>query len=48
MEANRWNAKYPGARLFRIDQAIVWETVEKHIPPLKAELQDILGQLPVE
>ncbi len=31
---------------FRINQEIVWETVEKHIPPLKAETQAILGSLP--
>lgn len=31
---------------FRINQEIVWETVEKHIPPLKAEVQAILSSLP--
>ena len=30
---------------FRINQQIVWETVEKDIPPLKSELQKILGTL---
>ena len=27
---------------FRINQEIVWKTVEKHIPPLKAEIERIL------
>jgi uncharacterized protein with HEPN domain len=31
---------------FRINQEIVWETVEKHIPPLKAEIHAILSSLP--
>lgn len=31
---------------FRINQEIVWETVEKHIPPLKDEIQAILSALP--
>lgn len=30
---------------FRIHQEIVWETVEKHIPPLKAEIQAILTSM---
>ncbi len=30
---------------FRINQEIVWETVEKHLPPLKAEIQVILFSL---
>jgi uncharacterized protein with HEPN domain len=30
---------------FRINRQIVWETVEKDIPPLKAELQSILDTL---
>jgi uncharacterized protein with HEPN domain len=33
---------------FRINQEIVWETVERHLPPLKAEVKRILGQLPSE
>jgi uncharacterized protein with HEPN domain len=31
---------------FRINQEIVWETVEKHLPPLKTEIEAILGSLP--
>jgi uncharacterized protein with HEPN domain len=31
---------------FRINQEIVWETVEKHVPPLKAEIARILESLP--
>ena len=31
---------------FRINQEIVWETVEKHVPPLKAEIERILETLP--
>jgi uncharacterized protein with HEPN domain len=33
---------------FRINQEIVWETVEKHLPVLKTEVEQILGQLPPE
>jgi uncharacterized protein with HEPN domain len=33
---------------FRINQAIVWETVEKHLPALKTEVERILGELPRE
>ena len=33
---------------FRINQEIVWETVEKHLPALKTEVERILGQLPRE
>ena len=33
---------------FRINQAIVWETLETHVPPLKAEVERILGELPPE
>ena len=33
---------------FRINQEIVWETVEKHVPPLKEELEKILLSLPTE
>ncbi len=32
---------------FRINQDIVWETVEKHIPALRVQIQQILGSLPV-
>ena len=32
---------------FRINQEIVWETVEKHVPVLKAEMQKILSELQV-
>ena len=31
---------------FRINQEVVWETVEKHVPPLKAEIKRILEALP--
>ena len=33
---------------FRINQEIVWETVEKHLPALKTEVEQILGRLPPE
>jgi uncharacterized protein with HEPN domain len=33
---------------FRINERIVWETVEQHLAPLKAEIQKILEQLPAE
>ncbi len=33
---------------FRINQEIVWETVEKHLPALKTEVGRILGELPRE
>jgi uncharacterized protein with HEPN domain len=33
---------------FRINHEIVWETVEHHLPPLKAEVQRILAGLPAE
>lgn len=33
---------------FRINQDIVWETVEKHVPQLKTQVQQILGELPAE
>jgi uncharacterized protein with HEPN domain len=33
---------------FRINQAIVWETVEEHVPRLKAQVQAILADLPTE
>jgi uncharacterized protein with HEPN domain len=33
---------------FRINQEIVWETVEQHVPGLKTELERILSQLPPE
>ena len=33
---------------FRINEAVVWETVEKHVPVLKEEVRKILGDLPVE
>ena len=33
---------------FRINQEIVWETVEKHVPTLKLEVERILSQLPPE
>jgi len=32
----------------RIDQEIVWETVETHLPVLKAEIEKIVGSLPTE
>ena len=31
---------------FRINREIVWETVEKHLPTLKTEVERILGELP--
>lgn len=31
---------------FRINQTIVWGTVEKHAPALKAEVERILSELP--
>ena len=31
---------------FRVNHEIVWETVEKHLPVLKAEIQRILSELP--
>jgi uncharacterized protein with HEPN domain len=31
---------------FRINHAIVWETVEKHLPGFKQQVEDILRQLP--
>jgi uncharacterized protein with HEPN domain len=33
---------------FRVNQEIVWETVEKHVPPLKAEIEGLLRTLPTE
>ena len=33
---------------FRINQAIVWETVEKHLPALKEEIEKLLAQLPTD
>lgn len=33
---------------FRINQAIVWETVAEHLPQLKAQVQAILDELPAE
>jgi uncharacterized protein with HEPN domain len=33
---------------FRINQEIVWETVEKHVPELKTEVERILDELPRE
>ncbi len=33
---------------FRINQEIVWETIEKHVPALKAQVQNILATLPDE
>jgi uncharacterized protein with HEPN domain len=33
---------------FRINQEIVWETVEKHVPALRTEVERILSQLPTE
>jgi uncharacterized protein with HEPN domain len=35
-------------RDFRVNQEIVWETVEKHLPALKAEIEKILSQLPAD
>jgi hypothetical protein len=31
---------------FRVNQAIVWETVETHLPHLKAQIQTILSEMP--
>ena len=31
---------------FRINEQIVWETVETHLPVLKREIEKILAQLP--
>jgi uncharacterized protein with HEPN domain len=31
---------------FRINQEVVWETVDKHVPSLKAEIERILSELP--
>jgi uncharacterized protein with HEPN domain len=31
---------------FRINHAIVWETVEKHLPAFKQQVEEILRQLP--
>ena len=33
---------------FRINQEIVWETVEKHLPALREEIEKLLAQLPAE
>ncbi|SPE51244.1 conserved hypothetical protein [Verrucomicrobia bacterium] len=33
---------------FRINQSIVWQTVEKHVPQLKAEVEKMLAELPAE
>ena len=33
---------------FRINECVVWETVEQHLPPLKAEIRHILDRLPPE
>ena len=33
---------------FRINEQIVWETVEQHLPPLEAQILEILEQLPPE
>ena len=33
---------------FRINQGIVWETVEKHVPRLKTEVEKMLLELPAE
>jgi uncharacterized protein with HEPN domain len=33
---------------FRINQAIVWETVAEQLPQLKAQVQAILDELPAE
>ena len=33
---------------FRINQEVVWETIEKHVQPLKAEVERILEALPKE
>lgn len=31
---------------FRINQNIVWETIEQHLPTLKVEIERILAELP--
>src|ERR1051325_6673207 len=31
---------------FRINHGVVWETVEHHLPSLKAEIQKIVSELP--
>jgi len=31
---------------FRINQEVVWETVEKHVPTLKVEVEAIVKSLP--
>jgi uncharacterized protein with HEPN domain len=33
---------------FRINEEIVWETVENHVPALKEEVGKILSQLPAD
>ena len=33
---------------FRINEEIVWETVENHVPELKEEVGRILSQIPAE
>ena len=33
---------------FRINEQIVWDTVEQHLPPLAAQVREILEQLPPE
>ena len=33
---------------FRINQEIVWETVAKHLPALKEEIEKLLAGLPTE
>jgi uncharacterized protein with HEPN domain len=33
---------------FRINETIVWETVENHLSPLKEQLEQILNELPPE
>ena len=33
---------------FRINEQIVWETVEQHLPPLEKQILQILEQLPPE
>ena len=33
---------------FRINKAIVWETVEAHLPQFKTQIQAILNDLPTE
>ena len=33
---------------FRINHAIVWETVAKHLPAFKQQVEEILRQLPEE